>query len=134
MQKMPQQRPAPSSKPHRGLLPPVQPLPAPLMSMTNSGVSRISFRGRVQNIYGKVGLFEWREARELGACPPRKLLKISTPLEKSQHKKNMLTPLDITPPTHPFSFFSTSFPSFFKKNQKIWGWLNPPPFKYGLDE
>ena len=42
---MPQQRPAPSSKPHRGLLPPVQPLPAPLMFMTNSGVSRISFRG-----------------------------------------------------------------------------------------
>ena len=35
---MPQQRPAPSSKPHRGLLPLVQPLPAPHMAMTNSGV------------------------------------------------------------------------------------------------
>ena len=28
----------------------------------NSGVSRISFRGGVQNFSGKVGVFAWREA------------------------------------------------------------------------
>ena len=107
----------PLFQPYRGLLPPVQPLPAPLMSMTNSGVSRISFRGRVQNIYGKVGLFEWREARGLGACPPRKLLKISTPLEKISTPKNMLT---INPPPIPFHFFYL-FSFIFQKNQKILG-------------
>ena len=53
-----------------------------------SDVSRISFRGVVQNFSGKVGVFAWREApcsawrshafaREIrGHAPPRKFLKM----------------------------------------------------------
>ena len=72
--------------------------------------------GRVQNIYGKMRLFEWREARGLGACHPRKLLKISTPLEKISTQKNMLT---IPHPS--FFIFYYLFSFIFQKNQKILG-------------
>ena len=53
-----------------------------------SGVSRISFRGGVQNFSGKVGVFAWREAPcsawrshafvrgVRGDAPPRKFLKM----------------------------------------------------------
>ena len=55
---------------------------------THSGVSRISFRGGVQNFSGKVGVFAWREAPcsawrshafvrgVRGHAPPRKFLKM----------------------------------------------------------
>ena len=54
----------------------------------NSGVSRISFRGGVQNFFVKVGVFAWREAPcsawrshafargVRGHAPPRKFLKM----------------------------------------------------------
>ena len=43
-----------------------------------SGVSRISFRGGgggVQNIFGKVEAFAWREAREFGGMFAEKIFK-----------------------------------------------------------
>ena len=58
-----------------------------ILYILNSGVSRISFRGGVQNFSGKGGVFAWREAPcsawrshafargVRGHAPPRKFLK-----------------------------------------------------------
>ena len=48
------------------------------VSYTRSGVSRILFGGRrVQNIFGKVGVFAWRDQSVVrGHAPPRKFFKM----------------------------------------------------------
>ena len=53
-----------------------------------------------------------------GGMPPRKLLKISTPLEKISTQKNMLT---INPPPIPFHFFYLFSFIFQKKSENFGG-------------